>query len=242
MKRVYVTTIIFIVSLVGVVLNTVHTYLLVTSDWSLNRLIVDWVFFLGAFLALWFFARTRSIELLTFFIALIFRSCGGLMFAPSSSMFLGISIDVFVRFGLFFILSGVGLFSILALFFEDSLPFRREFFLVAIPLFALMVSLLEPINHFRPPMGIFPIYMHNGIELSICIFFALGVGVLSVVKMMFTQSSMRYHILVPAYIVQSILWAVYLLPLALWLVITLIPLFFLSIFLYCREIEEFYQP
>ncbi len=241
MKRVFITTVIFIVSLVGVVLNTVHSYLFAAYGGSIESLLVGWAFFIGGFLSLWFFARTRSIELLTLFVALVFRSVGQLLFYQPPPD-LGIPLDLFTRVGLFFLLSGVGFFGIVSLYFEDSLLVRREIIFFIIPLCTLFVTVIEPINIYRPGVSIFPVYLHNANIFIIALFGTLVVGILGMVKIIFSNVSFRYNIVVPAYILQSVLWGTFLFPLPLWLNILLIPLFWVSIFFYSREIEEFYQP
>ncbi len=243
MKRVYTTIAVFIISLLGIGINTLHTYVLAAYGGNVSRLIIDWVFLSGGMVCLWSYSRTRSVELLTLFMASVLRSCGGILFVALELGFgLGFSVDLLARFGLFFLLSGVGLFGLLALYFEDSLFVQREFYLVAIPLVSLFLTVLEPINSYRTAIGMFPVYIHNAYILSVFMFGVLGFGVLGMLKVIFSHSSLRYHILVPAYLLQSVLWGVFMFSLPLWLTVLLAPLFLVGVFLYSREIEEFYQP
>ncbi len=243
MKKIRSLPAVISICMLGIIVNITHSfaYNSLTSG-AISRVVLDWVFLAAGGVTLWGYYRVRSVELFTLFLAYVLRSMsGGLFIVFDVATLTSFPVEFIIRVGLFNLLSSFGLFGILVLFFEDSPLFQRGLFTLSVPVLALFIALVEPINTYRSGVGIFPVYFHDSIPITILLVLILTVGMLGMVKAVVTHSSSRYQFLLLFYVIQGVFWFVTLFNFPLWVHMFFIMGLISSLVFFILEMEKLYQ-
>ncbi len=243
MKKIRSLPAVISICLLGVIVNVIHSFAYNSlTDGAISRIVLDWIFLISGGITLWGYYRVGSVELFTLFLAYILRSMsGGLFIVFDVAALTAFPVEFILRVGLFNLLGGFGLFCILVLFFEDSPLFQRGLFTLAVPFLALFIALVEPINTYRSGVGIFPVYFHDAIPITILLILMLIIGILGMVKAVVTHSSSRYQFLLLFYGLQGAFWFATLFSFPLWVHMFFIIGLISSLVFFILEMEKLYQ-
>ncbi len=243
MKKIRSLPVVISICIFVVTVNIIHSLAFNSAtEGALSRVILDWSFLIAGGVSLWGYYRVGSVELFTLFLAYMLRSISGGVFIVSDvASFIKWPMEMILRLGLFNLIGGFGFFGILVLFFEDSPLLQRGLFTLSVPMLALFIALVEPINTYRSGVGIFPVYLHDATPILILLGLILIVGALGMVKAVFTHSSSRYQFLLIFYVIQGALWFVTLFSFSFWVYILFVMMLIPAVVFFILEIEKIYQ-